>query len=428
MLPKNPALSYLFSLSAFGIKPGLKRTRKILKELGNPQDTYPSILIAGTNGKGSTSAMLSSVLLENGLKVGVYTSPHISRFNERISISGRVISDKDLIRLINYIRNLASKVELTLTFFEFTTAMAFEYFKEKGVEVAVVEVGMGGSLDSTNVLKPAVSVITSISKDHTEYLGSTIDKIAREKSGIIKGPPTVVGKLGAGALKVVRSKAKETTTRLYEYGRDFSTSSAFDYLGIRNIKALRLTLKGAHQVRNAAVAIRTYEELSEAGLVGFSVGAVRRGLKHARWPGRLEVVSGKPRIILDAAHNPEGAGVLADALKRMGLKDRGGRLIAVTGVMEDKDISGIFREVIPLADTVIVTRPEIERSALTSYLNKTAIRYCKDVQEIPQVGRALSRALKLASRDDLILVFGSIYTISEARSYLLRKGLLKGRS
>ena len=421
-------IEYLYGLTPDVIKPGLPRVERLLERLKNPHLSFPSVIVGGTNGKGSTSAMLASILKEAGLKTGLYTSPHLLRFNERIKVNGKEIRLFDVERLVRSMKRFVKKADAlsSPSFFEFTTAMAFEYFREKEVDVAVLEVGMGGRLDATNVVIPLVSIITSVGLDHTQYLGQTIEDIAFEKAGIIKEGIRVVSAVSNGeASSVIKKISKDRGSGLCVLGRDFSTARTgsgypllqrgvrggygFDYKGDNVINGLETNLKGAHQLRNAACVLKTTEVLRSFGY-DIREGAIRRGLKNAVWPGRLEVVSKKPCVILDCAHNPDGARALASALRDFKYK----RLVFVMGIMADKDIRGIFNELLPMADIVIFTEPKNKRRADTLVLSNMAKPYDCRVAEIKNVRRAIDYAVKEAGSDGVVCVTGSVFTVAEA--------------
>lgn len=414
-------LDYLYGLERHGIKPGLKRVSALLAALGNPQDSFKSIHVAGTNGKGSVSSMTASVLKEAGFKTGLYTSPHLVKFNERISVSGKNISEKELVEAAAEVKAAAKKacVAGTITFFEFTTAMAFLHFSKKKVRFAVVETGMGGRLDATNLTVPMVSLITNIALDHTAWLGSTIKEVAAEKAGIIKPEVPVVTGAEKTALSVIKAAAKKASSPVYVMGRDFHAEgecTSFSYSGLSGgLTGLKLTLNGGHQVGNAALALAAIEAVRTHG-VHITERAIRKGLKEARWPGRFEILSRRPLVILDGAHNPSGARALKEALSTVKRK----RLILVMGIMSDKNMDGILKELVPASDLVIVTKPKGERSATLPVLTLAASRYGKHVIGVEAVKDACKKALSLASPTDCVCVTGSLFTVGEGREYLLR--------
>lgn len=425
-------LEYLGGLERHGIRPGLDRIKRLLSALGDPQAAYPCVHIAGTNGKGSTSAFISSILTEAGFKTGVYTSPHLVKFNERIRAGAQMISDRDISRLAAYVKKAASVPDVDgcePTFFEFTTAMAFEYFMEKKVEIAVIETGLGGSLDATNVIVPAVGVITNIGIDHEEFLGSDIRSIAAEKAGIMKqGSSFFTAEDKPAPLSVLKKKAAENKARLYVMGRDFHAAASvrprgsittFDYAGpTLELKGCSIGLAGPHQIKNAACALAAIEGLIARGL-HIPRPAIRAGLKKTVWPGRMETVSKNPRVIFDCAHNPDGAATLELALKSMSYK----RLILVIGVMQDKDIDAILECLVPFASTVIVTAPKTSRAEKAEALARRIAPYKKEVVIAKDVRGALKEAVSRAAKTDTVLVTGSIFTVGEAVRCV--KGVLK---
>ncbi|MBI5641986.1 MAG: bifunctional folylpolyglutamate synthase/dihydrofolate synthase [Deltaproteobacteria bacterium] len=415
-------LEYLYNLERHGIKPGLGRIERLLNRLGDPHKDYPTVHVAGTNGKGSTSAMLASILKEAGYSAGLYTSPHLIRFNERIRVNNRHITTPEMIKAASTVKKAVKGIKEDFSFFEFTTAMAFLYFRDKKADIAVVETGMGGRWDATNVVVPIASVITNVGLDHTGYLGEKIADIAFEKAGIIKkGVPVITGATGA-ALKVISKRARELGSPLVRLDMDFSAkeasyspfSSKIDYSGIeREIKGLGLPLAGRHQQKNAACALAAMEILRRYGL-HIPVASVRKGLGKVSWPGRIEVAGRRPLVILDSAHNPDGALTLREAIKGLRFK----RLILVLGIMADKDINGILRPLAPLADCIVMTRPATVRAAETTLLTKMAARYRKKTVETRSVKEACRTAIGLAGVMGAVCVTGSIFTVGEARKYL----------
>lgn len=418
-------LEYLYALQSSGIKPGLERISALLGALGNPQDKTPSIHIAGTNGKGSTAAMIEAALIEAGYRTGLYTSPHLIKFNERIRINGRPVSDSVVVRSAQTVRaalaSLSGK-ELKPSFFEFTTAMAFACFEEKKVDIAILETGMGGRWDATNTVVPMVSIITNIGKEHTQYLGTTLGEIASEKAGIIKpGVPVLTAEDKPSALKVIREAARNANSPLFALDRDFSlgveASGALRYTGIKkNVGSIKLALTGAFQRKNGALAMAALELIGDKGFVVGALAA-RAGLKKTNWPGRVETLSKRPLVVLDSAHNPAGAAILKEALLSFSFK----KLIIVAGCMSDKDIRGILSPLAPLASSVILTRPKTDRAAPMPLLRAALKGFTGPVSEIEPVGRACAAALREAGPEDAVCVFGSIFTVGEARQYLIRK-------
>jgi dihydrofolate synthase/folylpolyglutamate synthase len=351
----DSALERLYALRTFGIKPGLDVEIALLERLGNPQASFAAIHVAGTNGKGSVCAMLDAVLRTTGLTVGLYTSPHLVRFNERIRVNGVPISDVELAELFEAMEGHSEAVKRgaagrEVTFFEYTTALAFEYFRRRHVQVAVVEVGMGGRLDATNVLWPAISVITRIGLEHTAYLGTTLAAIAGEKAGIIKpGRPVVCGATPDEARQVIRSTAQERnapyvdaaeTVTARRVSQDLTGQKVAITSGDTDYGTVRLSLLGKHQLENVVSVVAALETLGGCSPLGVPPELIRRGLGEARWPGRLQVLSETPPVVLDGAHNPDGARVLALALKDLFKKRKVG---LIWGMCEDKDALGFAK-------------------------------------------------------------------------------------
>ena len=418
------ALNYLYSLERGGIKPGLKRVKRLLSLLDNPHRGLKSILVAGTNGKGSTAAMIAAILREAGYRVGLYTSPHLLRFNERLCIDGKPIADRELAGLITMLKKRleADSPQDSPTFFEFATAIAFRYFKDRAVDMAVVEVGMGGRYDATNVLHPEVAVITTIGYDHTDYLGDTIEEIAGEKAGIIKDGSKVVTAVEDGAaLGVIEAVAKARAASLYRYGREFQVEWAANgelfYRGDTELDGLRPALKGRFQLANLGCALKAIEILRKAGY-RIGVEDIRAGLGWVEWPARFQLIDGTPRVLLDCAHNPQGAAALAEEIGRLGYK----RLIMVVGMLKDKPIDAIMGLFAGVASLLVCTEPDHWRSADPYLLKSLAEGYGRYATVKSPVAQAVAEALNRAGADDLLCVTGSIFTVAEAIEYLQHRG------
>ncbi len=371
------AYLYLNSLGLHKIKPGLGRIKKLLESLGNPQDKAPGTIVGGTNGKGSAAAAISSVLRAAGLRTGAYTSPHLIRVTERIKLNGREIDSRELADLILRVKKAAEKtLNGDPSYFEVLTAAAFVYFAESGADISILEVGMGGRWDATNVITPLVSVITNVSKDHTEYLGSTIGEIASEKARIITpGVPAVTAARGK-ALGVIKEYAAGHKSPLKVYGRDFSSrgqnTDDFGYTGSAwKLPGLRSNLKGLYQIENLSVAIAALEALSEYHGIEIREVDLRRGLLGIDWRGRLEILREDPPLILDSAHNPGGAKALVKSLKHMYPSRKFTFLI---GMLGDKEHSRFIRELTPIARKFIVTEIESERAIGAEALAKKISR------------------------------------------------------
>jgi len=406
MLEMSPeyrdTMKRLLGLKRLGIRPGLESTRALLRVLGDPQEGLAAVHIAGTNGKGSVAAMMDSVLMAAGYRTGLYTSPHLSVFNERIRVSGSVIPDGDLSRIAARVLEAAEVVRagggMEATFFEVATAMALLYFRQEGVEVALLETGMGGRLDATNVVRPLVSIITGVDMDHRAYLGGTIEDIATEKAGIIKeGVPVVSGALRREAARVIEKRSAELkNTPLLCPGSGFSfeagPSGGLDYHGPElSLEGLEVGLYGAHQKGNAALAIAGLEVLMPR-FTAIDGRAIREGLGRVTWPGRFEVIQEGPDVIIDCAHNPAGAEALAEAIR--GRFSPQAAITLVLGISRDKDIPGILASLLPLARRVIFTEACPERAAPAALLLEAARGSGAERLSRPTVAGALEAALE----------------------------------
>lgn len=426
------AEEYLNRAGLFCIKPSLDRIRLLCSKLGNPQLDYPSIHITGTNGKTSVACMVASILEETGRRVGRFTSPHLQSIRERIAVNGRPISEREFAslteRIIPHAEETNRETGDPLTYFELNTAQAFLYFSERKVDVAVVEVGMGGRWDATNILPSQVQVITTVGMDHMRELGGTLENIAKEKAGIIKEGGTLVsGVQDDLPLRIIVEEAERQGAEIFQLGRDFHVIYRLAYglesgrwgqvVGIKGLfreyGELFLPLLGEHQATNAACAVAACEAFCGSPR-NLSAQEVERGMSKARNPGRLEVVSLHPLVILDGAHNPQGAERLAQVL--YGDIDFR-RLILVLGVMEDKDADGIIATLLPLASEVVVTRSSTYRSADPRSLARK-IGGGIPVHVVDSVHEALKLAKSLAAVDDAVCVTGSLYLVGEAREAL----------
>jgi len=410
-------LSHIYGLARFGMKPGLERIRATLRALSDPQDAVKIIHVAGTNGKGSTAAFLSSILTSGGHKVGLFTSPHLVAFTERIRINGTEISEDQVVTLAE--RVLCAAPEGT-TFFEIVTAMAYLFFAEQGVAAAVMEVGMGGRFDATNVASGGIlSIITPIALDHSQYLGDTISMIAREKAGVVKaGRPVVSSSQSAEAREVIRQHCRDMKSPLYQEGSDFCAtweSDGLSYSGLNwKLHALQPGIPGRYQAMNLATALCAAELLDQQG-ISLTTDCVRTGAEQASWPGRMELIAGPPRVLLDGAHNPAGAKVLADALADIPRR----ALILVAGVVGDKDANGILAPLLPAADSVITVCPAVPRGLTSRELADQCRALGYQAIAAGSVAEGLETAFNVAHPEDLILVCGSLFVVGEARARLL---------
>jgi dihydrofolate synthase/folylpolyglutamate synthase len=414
------SIAYLYGLQKHGIKLGLETMLALLARMGSPQARFQSVHIAGTNGKGSTAAMVAAMLQAEGYRVGLYTSPHLVDFRERIKIGGRMIAEEHVSQLTQHI-NQSCRQDLSPTFFEFTTAMAFQHFADSAIDVAVVEVGLGGRYDATNVLQPVVSAITTIALDHQEYLGSTLAAIAWEKAGVVKPHvPIVIGRLDKEPAEVIGEIAEGQQAPLHELNRHFwitgSSPDRFDYHGMTSrYEALSCPLAGRHQLDNAACALAIAEVLAARGL-SVSEKAIRRGLHLVEWAGRLETVDEHPTVVLDGAHNSAAAVALADSLTTMMQSGSYRRLILVLGMMRDKDHRAFMMPLRHLVADLVLTRADLARAATVSELRATLQDLVPSLYEATMPVDALALAKRLAKPDDLICVTGSLMLVGDVTS------------
>lgn len=416
----NEALEYIHSVCWKGSVPGLSRTQQLLKRMGNPEKKLKFVHIAGTNGKGSTAAMTASILQQAGYRTGLYTSPYIYRFHERMQVNGEEISDEDLAAVTAFVKPLAETMEESPTEFELVCCIAFEYFVRKNCDIVVLEVGMGGAFDATNVIDtPEVAVITNIGLDHTEYLGDTVEKIAETKAGIFKENGHAVVYRGAPSVETVfeqvcvqrhvdLKKADFESIRLKKHTLE---GQVFDCAGREN---LLLPLLGDHQLHNAAVVLAIADTLIEEGWK-ITEQNIRDGLRTVRWPGRFDVVSREPLFIIDGGHNPQCIEALVTNIRDY-LADR--RVIALTGVLADKDYADMYRPVMPYVEQFVCITPpnlrKLESEQLALFLTQAGAKAtaCKTVEE----GVHLAR--ELAGKDGTVLCFGSLYSIGAIRDAL----------
>ena len=408
------AIGYLFSLQKFGIKFGLSKTENLLKEFQNPHAGQNYIHIAGTNGKGSVAAFMGSILQKAGYRVGMYVSPHLVRFTERFRINGEEISQEKTAELIAELRSVFDPDEPP-TFFEAVTAMAILYFAREKTDIAIMEVGMGGRLDATNVITPLVTGITNISMEHQEYLGNTLSHIAREKAGVIKkGIDVVTAVTQPRVIEQFKAIAKERGAPLWRVGKDMtyrSTPSGLHFFGqSHSMKGLQLGLRGIHQARNAALALGMMERIETKGFP-HSIDQTREGLKNADWPGRMQIIRENPTILLDGAHNAAAVKALARTILSDFSCDK---MILVIGIMADKDMGTLLRAIVPISDRVIYTRPVYSRAADPHVLMEKASPLKIPGEVVPSLAGALKRAEALANAKDLIVVCGSLFTVGEA--------------
>jgi dihydrofolate synthase/folylpolyglutamate synthase len=423
----------------------LAHIRLLLQAMGHPERSFPSVLIAGTNGKGSTAATLAAILQASGIETGLYTSPHLIRVNERIRIGGENISDDDFANLHDRIARIASNLveheELPWhpSFFEMMTAIAFAHFARKKVDIAVLEVGMGGRLDATNIVEPRISVITDISLDHQKYLGETVREIAREKAGIIRPGGAVVtlpqlpeandvigntileaGARGINAVSYVPPVSPGSSNYLAPGTLQGNSGLLYRYpLQVMGEQILVETpLIGRHQLRNIALAIAAAVELNQQGFDGITARNIENGIRATHWPGRFQRIAarpGWPEMVIDVAHNPAGAWALRSALSE---RYEGRSLVFVFGAMHDKAISEMAEILFPLADLVIATQPGNPRSASPEEIQHAGARTGAEIECSETVESALDRARSLAADGRLVVITGSIYLVGEVMQIL----------
>jgi dihydrofolate synthase/folylpolyglutamate synthase len=419
----NQVLDYILQMEKFGIKLGLSNITKLLSHLGNPQNSYPTIHVAGTNGKGSTVAVLEAILISAGYRVGVYTSPHLIDFRERIKINGRFIDKKYMTDFFN--KHLKKIESLPMTFFEAVTALAFTYFKDERVDVAIIETGMGGRLDATNVIQPKVSIITNVETEHTKWLGFKVRQIAFEKAGIVKpGVPVVTAAQNLDARRVIRQVCEQNKCKLVSIfdetqwiikniSRD--TTELDIFTRSNKYYNLRLSLPGRHQMENAIGALIAAELLEQETGFKVSSNAVANGFRSARWDGRLQRISDSPDIILDVAHNPAAFSRIGEYFREF-YPDT--RIIAVFGILSDKDYHNMLKELDRIAAVIILTRPMTDRAADPNVLAEDIAKIRTNFQVVPMVRDAFLAAKDLCQPDEVILVTGSHYTVSEVLTSL----------
>nr|WP_231571220.1 folylpolyglutamate synthase/dihydrofolate synthase family protein [Paenibacillus sp. VKM B-2647] len=433
------AVDWITGLVSFGMRPGLKRMELLMEKLDHPERRLKFIHVAGTNGKGSTCAYLTSVLRRCGYDVGTFTSPYLISYADRIQYNEAPIPEETLLRLANELKPIVDEIATTElgspTMFEVSTTLALVYFARVAFPDYVVwETGLGGRLDSTNVVTSVVSIITNIGHDHMEVLGDTLPKVAAEKAGIIKaGVPVITTIEQPECLEVVERVAAGKKASLYVLGRQFRFTAgpsqlddqSLDFEGpFRVIPDVRIALNGAHQLKNAAAALMTLEVLRQYYALIVEDDDLYAGFRAARWPGRLELVSQEPRILLDGAHNPEGAETLAAALRSTYRYDK---LHFMMGMLASKNHTGYLRHILPLVDTLILTEPDFHKKGDASRLAELAVELLDGMDRQPKVivepdwKRALSLLQQTTGQGDLAVVSGTLYLISDVRSWLLHQ-------
>jgi len=417
----DEALSWLYGFQKFGIRLGLERIKHLVNELGNPHHDVKIIHVAGTNGKGSVCKLIGSILQEGGYTVGTYLSPHLQRFSERMAINNEEISEEGVASLATTIKPIVDeriKEENTPTFFEIVTAMAFQYFYDKNVDVAVIEVGLGGRYDATNVVNPMITVITNVSLEHEHILGKQIKDIAGEKAGIIKkGVPVITAAIG-DALAVIEKKATENnaaveviSSKQWKRIHGDMTGQEFLIKGTLTEYRVNTPLLGQYQGENIALAIGAIEKLQMNGMY-LTDEAIIKGIEKAMSSGRMEIVGFKPIILLDGAHNVAGMKSLKNTLEEDFVYER---LILILGILSDKNFRQMLDIITPIADTIIVTKSHNKRACNPSKLKERIIG--KEVVVKDEISDALDYAKKVAKKQDLICITGSLFTVGEAKDY-----------
>lgn len=428
------AIDYLNTETAEGIKPDITRITMLCELMGNPEHAYPVIHVTGTNGKTSVSRLTQNMLTGLDFKAGLYTSPHLVSYTERCCVDGQCVSESDFADIVTELVPLIEKTNKAdyggrVTQFEALTALGFAWLREQQVDAAVIEVGMGGRWDATNVVHSDIAVITNVALEHTERLGQTVEEIAVEKAGIIKKEASVLTAASQDSvIDIIERKCSVMKADLKKFGRDFDVIEAdkrpdgHRYLTAKGLYAIYedvpLVLRGGHQIANAAIAIAAVEEfarLKKPDLLSEFGGRINESLKHAVSPGRLEVVSEEPFIVLDGAHNPNGAAMIASALPA---DFEYNRLIIVFAVLDDKDVEGIVSELAPMADRCIVTAVKTPRALNVGKLADVVRKHCGNVAEADSVADALTAATGAAAKQDMVLVTGSLYTVGEAKEAL----------
>ena len=419
------AIDWLFNIRRFGAVRTLEPVTRLMGKLGNPHKSYKSIHIAGTNGKGSTTALIASILRAHGFKVGLYTSPHLERFTERIVVDGEEIPKSDVVRLASLLKPIVEELSTAQysekpVFFDIVTAMAFKYFEEKHVDFAVLEVGLGGRLDATNIVEPLVSVITNISLEHTEVLGDTILKIAYEKAGIIKPNSILVtATQDDSVFDVFKEICDQLNTVVYRVGVEIVYNKIranldgqfFRLKGLGIDTEFFMPLLGGHQLSNASSAVGAVASLSKYGII-VSENSIKEGLRTVKWPGRLEVMQKRPLVILDCAKDAAAMKALSIAVQEIPHD----RLIAVLSISSDKNIPEMVKQLSGVVDKFIVTLHGVMgRAAKPKVITDSIATLGKPFEVVDKVVNALDRALEVVGERDMVLVTGSVFLVGEAR-------------
>ncbi len=411
----DEAISFMYSLERFGILLGLDNISNLMKQLGNPEKSFPSVHVAGSNGKGSTSSFVYQVLLEAGLKTALYTSPHLNDFRERVRVNGQLISRESLLESIRKVRTIYDPERTT--FFEFSTAAAFDCIAREKIDVAVVEVGLGGRLDATNTINPVVTVITDISREHEDYLGVGIAAVASEKAGIIKDKiPLITGASRAEAWAVIEKISREKQVPIREFGRDFvgirTGQNTFSYRSFGLVlENLATAMPGSHQIKNASLAIAVLEELRKQGYY-ISDEAIRNGVYKTKFPGRFEILRRSPDAVIDGAHTAEGMRLLKSTMRQVypGIKP-----FMLLGMLRDKNYEALINIIAPIAREVLCVAPQGNRALDPEELAVLVRSHGIPASTASDITEGFHRLLAKASREDVVLATGSLYMIGPVR-------------
>ena len=421
------AMKYITEVGNFGSNYGLERTYKLLEYLGNPEKDLKFIHIAGTNGKGSTTSMIAEILMGAGYKVGMYTSPFIEEFEERIQINRNNIPKEKLASLMDEVKAAVDKViedgYSHPTEFEIITVLMLLYFKKENIDFGVIEVGLGGTLDSTNVITPVLQVITSISFDHTNLLGNTLEEIAGEKAGIIKsGIPTVIYPQKAEALKVIENKCSEMNSKLYiancdnfKFENVVNEDRPYQLLNYNNEVDILLPLLGEHQITNLSVAMTAIEVLNNINITNILLDSIVKSIKKVKWKGRLEVLSKNPYVVIDGAHNIQGIETLSRNINKYFKYEN---LYLILGILADKDVQEMNKVIAPMAKKIYAVTPNSIRAELAEDLKREIIKYNENCEAYDDYKEAYLTAINDANENDFVLASGSLYMIGDMRKII----------
>ena len=421
------AMKYITEVGNFGSNYGLERTYKLLEYLSNPEKDLKFIHIAGTNGKGSTTSMIAEILMGAGYKVGMYTSPFIEEFEERIQINRNNIPKEKLASLMDEVKSAVDKVIEDgynhPTEFEIITVLMLLYFKKENIDFGVIEVGLGGTLDSTNVITPVLQVITSISFDHTNLLGNTLEEIAREKAGIIKsGIPTVIYPQKSEALKVIENKCSEMNSKLYiancdnfKFENVVNEDRPYQLLKYNNEVDILLPLLGEHQITNLSVAMTSIEVLNNINMTNILLDSIVKSIKNVKWKGRLEVLSKNPYVVIDGAHNIQGIETLSRNIKKYFKYEN---LYLILGILADKDVQEMIKVIAPMAKKIYAVTPNSIRAELAEDLKREIIKYNENCEAYDDYKEAYLTAINDANENDFVLASGSLYMIGDMRKII----------